>query len=233
MGRQARTRRNGTEEAPKRTRDRLARAWESGARKVAEAPRWTRDQAHERAREVAQAARDRAADPDADLTDSERTLLAAVATIADDRGSDRLTLPRAALLEASGLGLTALRTALRHLDARGLLVLVEAGRPREKGRPRRSNVYRLNCRPNPESGVGVPPALSSGAPRPGADGAPALVSGAPSIPEETEDMDKIVLTREQIVHALGEAALAVLEAQQAPGEIRHLRAVGDVTNEER
>ncbi|WP_158305638.1 MULTISPECIES: hypothetical protein [unclassified Nocardioides] len=46
-------------------------------------------------------------------------------------------------------------------------------------------------------------------------------------------MDKIVLTREQIVHALGEAALAVLEAQQAPGEIRHLRAVGDVTNEER
>lgn len=216
LGAQNRTRRNGTPEAPKRSRDRLARAWASAAAHISERPRWTRDGAQQAAREAAQVAVDLAADPDSGLTDSERALLAAVAKIADDRGSDRLTLPRQTLLDSSGLGLTALRTALRRLSDRGLLVLVEPGRPREKGRPKRAAVYRLACRPNPESGVGVPPALSSGAPGSAPTGAPAPVSGAPT-PEES-NMQEITLTREQIVTALGQAALDALLAQAVEAE---------------
>jgi hypothetical protein len=170
-------------------------------------------------------ARELAADPDRDLTDAERAVLEAVARIADERGSDRLTLSRAVLLDTSGLGLTALRTATRRLDERGLLMLTEPGRPREKGRPPRASVYRLACRPNPESGLAVPPARSSGAPEQPPTVPHALVSGAPAIPEET--MDHITLTHEQIVEALGEAALAaLLAARQPEGEVRHLRAVG-------
>lgn len=254
LGRQARTRRNGRAEAPKRTRDRLARAWASAADKVAASPRWTADEARRRARETAQAARDLAADADNDLTQSERVLLDAVAKIADDRGSDRLTLPRALLLGASGLGLTAFRTAQRRLDERGLLTLDEVGRPYEKGRPKRANVYRLTCLPNPESGVVVPPALSSGAPKPSDPGAPAPVSGAPTETKETSRMlpslsaltpeeEAAVLrllaemraptptlcqiTREHGAHEYGPMTSGGRLAHRCPGNVRHLRAVDE------
>jgi hypothetical protein len=134
-------------------------------------------------------------DADADLTASERAILAYAANEAERLNTTRPALPRKTMLQAASLGLTAARTALRLLDRKGLLVLEVHGRPagaNAKAERRRSNCYRLPIPGTP----GAPSYLYRGTrsvvPRTHLCGAPASPTrGAPSIsvvpPESSPD----------------------------------------------
>lgn len=232
LGRQNTTDANGRPANPKQARKRLWKAWDAAAKWVDEQePPWSPYAAALNAEETADAAVEAIENAENDLTSAERAVLAYAAELATKRGSDALTIARGdaadgtGFLGNTGLGLTAWRTAMKRLDARGALVVARPGERRSKGRPGRATVYRLarlNQSGNPVSGapqeLAVPPST-----------VPPAVSSAPTPTEETDPMnDGIVLTRAQIVAALGEAAYAQLvAAEQAPAEVRHLRAVGD------
>lgn len=181
LGEQCRTDTAGRPIRALTVRRQAVKAWAAAEHWLDDADKpWTPAEAALHAEEVAEQIVEHVCDPDADLTDGERDVLAWVAAQAVRTGSDRLTLPRAALIAGSGLGLTALRTALHSLAERGLLRVVEAGQARTKGRPRRATVYRLTAPLIPSPRVsGAPATVVSGAP---ADDLPAIgarVSGAP------------------------------------------------------
>jgi hypothetical protein len=158
----------------------LSDAWEAATVKVSESPATGRDAAFV----TAAALRDFVADPDSPLQDAQRAVLAHAAAMATTYGTDRPALPRRDLQEASGLGLTALRTVLRGLHDAGLLVLVDPGRSGGPNvRKRRAALYRL---PSPdalylyrETRSVVPLAQVCGAPASTQVGAPPQICGAP------------------------------------------------------
>lgn len=86
--------------------------------------------------------RDFVADPHAQLTDNERAVLGAAVTLAEHHQHTRPACPRARLVELSGLGERAVRTALTGLDRKGLLVLAQRGVQGEPGK-RKAALYRL------------------------------------------------------------------------------------------
>ena len=127
----------------------LGDAWEKAwVWRTQQSPPWDSAEVRHVARERGRAANDVAADPNADLSDSERSVLSFAAAQTLDRGFLQVALPRRSLTAATGLGLTALRTALKRLESKGLLTLVEAGKPRgPKARKSRANLYALRETP--------------------------------------------------------------------------------------
>lgn len=186
LGTQARLR-NGKDgkERPARAHARtLASAWAAAGKWLAEQPPpFDREAARDRAEKV----RDWTADADVPLPDAERAVLAHAAEVALHHGTDRPALPRTPMQEATGLGLTALRSALDRLGRDRLLVLEVRGRPGGPAtRTRRANCYRL---PTDEAMHAylyrgtrsvVPPGQVCGAPSLRTRGAPAQVCGAPN-----------------------------------------------------
>jgi len=216
---------------PSIVRGRTNKAWAAAKQWLddADSP-WTADQASEHARALASTLRSSVIDGDLDLSDNERVLLAHVAEVAEARGSDRLTLPRAGLLQGSGLGLTALRTALARLADRGVLTLVSSGAVRTKGKPRRANVYQLTALSqsgNPVSGAPGQLAVPPGS-------VPLAVSGAPSTSQEPEgsSMTKMpeipsMTVEEQaaVLRLLGDMRARAAEEQSLAAQDRRLRLV--------
>jgi hypothetical protein len=122
----------------------LGEAWEKAWEWCTEKAPWNAAEVRQVAQERGRAAKDVAADPDADLTDAERSVLSFAAAQSLDRGLLQVALPVRILIAATGLGLTALRTALKRLETKGLLTLVEAGKPRgPKAKMARANLYAL------------------------------------------------------------------------------------------
>lgn len=197
LGRQVATKDGRRPRTPKAVRKTLQDAWEAAWewRTTQEAP-WSRQEAQEAAEERAKAAVAVAEDPDTDLTDAERAVLvhaaAEVRRYAEKgKATTAVTLPRAPMQEATGLGLTALRTALRRLEDRGLLTLTVRGQRGAPGPKRKANVYALGA---PTSFTSmyrgtrsvVPPAQTSSAPQSSPNGAPHQTSSAPT--EKETDM---------------------------------------------
>lgn len=242
LGRQASTRdgqRLKTEQSIAKT---YAAAWDRATAWVSEQPaRWTRSEAEEQAVRRADLVAELAADPDATLPQSYRAVLAHAANQARRLTSDRPALPRKQMLEATGLGLTALRTALARLDGAGLLVLAEQGR--RGASSGRSNLYRLAREDHPalasylyrETRSVVPPAQVCSAPRLNLDGAPRQVCSAPHPDAVTKPLPEgpsmVTLTITAPDADALAAALAALRREQdvavheIPDNVRHLRSV--------
>jgi len=185
LGTQVRLR-NGKDgkERPARAHARtLANAWVAAGKWLAEQPPpYDREAARDRARTV----RDWTADAETPLPDAERAILAHAAEVALHHGTDRPALPRTPMQEATGLGLTALRSALDRLHRGGLLVLEVRGHPGGPAtRTRRANCYRLptdeamHSYLYRETRSVVPPGQVCGASSLLTHGAPAQVCGAP------------------------------------------------------
>lgn len=248
LGRQVAVKDGRRPRTPKAVQKTLHDAWEAAWewRTTQDAP-WSRQEAQEAAEERARAAVAVAEDPDTDLTDAERAVLvhaaAEVRHYAErGKGSTAVTLPRAPMLEATGLGLTALRTALRRLEGRGLLTLTERGRRGAPGtKDPKANVYALGA-PSTFTSMYrgtrsvVPPAQASSAPQSSATGAPHQTSSAPT-QKETDDM-RLTLNRGVLtVETTTEEAPfpEVLEALKAAGllvEVRQPETRPEVTPEE-
>jgi hypothetical protein len=166
----------------------LAAVWDTAVVWCSErAPAWTAEDAASEAETRAAALTGITADPDAELTDAERAILEHAVNCAREYRRPEVTLPRQRMLDATGLGLTALRTALRRLEAAELLVLVQPGRRGApgSGRPARAAVYRLATAEGAAHYLSrgtrpvVPLAQTSSAPLDSRFGAPAQTSSAP------------------------------------------------------
>lgn len=190
LGRQAATRDGHRPRTARATAKTLDAAWDRATAWASEQPpRWTRAEATVQALRRADLLTELAADPAADLPDAQRAVLAYASGQARRRELDRVPLPRRYVMAATGLGLTALRTALVRLDAAGLLVLAERGKPSPPtvlAKDRRANLYQLAREDHPalaaylyrETRSVVPPAQVCGAPGVSADGAPPEICGA-------------------------------------------------------
>lgn len=203
LGTQARLRNGRRQRTAAAYAKTMFKAWTDAERWVEQQPpAYDRELARQAGRERANEVRNWVAEAETQLPDAERAILAHAAAEAHRLGTDRPTLPRDKMLAATGLGLTALRTALGRMHQSGLLVLEVRGRPRkprppatdpvaqsETGAPEKSraraNAYRL-----PGADVMaihqyrgtryvVPPAQVCGAPSVETSGAPAQVCGAP------------------------------------------------------
>lgn len=244
LGQQMRRHGNGKVRSGEQVMQYLDKVWTKADALLEEAgPALTRDLMREQGNERARALLAAVEDPAANLSNSERAVLAHAAEAVlryNEQGKavDRVTLPRAQMLphdvagqriEATGLGLTALRTALRRLADRNLLVLAERGEVRSKRRPKpRANVYALP-EPGtlrravypldvPEDGSVVPLAQISGAPVPAAPGAPAQISGAPTCTTDKEGPSMAVTLTVTVTAPDAEelaAALALLRRESS------------------
>lgn len=187
LGQQLRLRGGAKLRTPQAIQKTMDAAWEAATLRVSESPATGRDAALATAGTL----RDFVADPDSPLGGAQRAVLAHAAAMAMQYGTDRPALPRRSLQDATGLGLTALRTVLRDLHDAGLLVLVDPGRSGgPSARKRRAALYRL---PSPaalylyrETRSVVPLAQVCGAPAPSGIGAPPQVCGAPFTALDTD-----------------------------------------------
>lgn len=181
LAQQARWRSRDKPRTPSAYEKTLHRAWDAADKWAATRPLpWTGDDAASHARAVRALI---VADPSNDLTDNQRAVLGHACDVSEATGSRRITIPRRQLQEATGLGLTALRTALTRLEQAGLLICITRGKPRgpaATSKPKAA-VYALpsrdaladllsQCRVTPASGA--PPQKASGAPREPPPGAP-------------------------------------------------------------
>ncbi len=107
----------------------LTQAWDRAETQWEKSPTWTADTARTAAEGRARTTRDLAANPNAELSDTHRAVLAYAADRADATGSTRVNLPQAATGQALGLTPRQVRRALDTLGARHLLVCRERGRP--------------------------------------------------------------------------------------------------------
>jgi hypothetical protein len=131
------------------TQKALASAWDYAWECRTQTPAWSADDIRDKASDRASAMTNVVADADNDLTEAQRRVLLYAIQQTQDRGLLQVALPRQPMLTATGLGLTALRTALRHLESKGLLFLEERGKPRGQfARQPRANLYAL---PEPEA----------------------------------------------------------------------------------
>ncbi|EID80213.1 hypothetical protein W59_08364 [Rhodococcus opacus RKJ300 = JCM 13270] len=186
LGRQVRLGSRSSKAAVEKT---LIKAWDMAVSNADSSPAWTREQISEMARTRARGARELMGKPRADLTANERQILRHVIALTDERARCRHTLPRRAVMEATGLKERSVRTALDGLVGKGMLALVERGRPRgPRSRRSRSNIYELTVptlspappSPIPVNGYVGPPAQACGTPRTHRPGAPAQACGTPA-----------------------------------------------------
>lgn len=234
LGRQAATKDGRRRRTPEAIAKTLAAAWEHAEQWVAERPdRWNRAEAQQQAIRRADLLCELAADPDADLDNACRAVLAHATDRARALTSDRPALPRAQMLAATGLGLTALRSALRRLEEADLLVLAERGRRSPAGG--RANLYHLAPVSHPalapylyrETRSVVPPGQVCSAPGDNHDGAPAQVCSAPT----TEDVQMVTLTLTAPNADALAAALAALRGDDRIVAVEHDLVVADNVRE--
>lgn len=185
------------------------RAWDRAWLKCSEEGAWSTAQAAEEAARRADFLLDIVAGADVDLIDTDRRVLAHVAELARKRGSTRVALARRTAAAATGLGVQAVRLSLARLEARGLLELVEHGRPSgpKSKSPARANVYGL-----PEAGSlymgGVPPQV----------GSPATHVGSPDTAAMGSPATHVGSSQQQIDAELKRARRAVREQIEPGGE---------------
>lgn len=200
----------------------LANAWDAAVVWCSERePAWTAEDAAREAEERAAVLVDLIADPDTELSDAERSVLDHATAQARAYHRPEVTLPRQRMLEATGLGLTALRTALRRLEASGLLTLAQPGRRSAPGssRPGRAAVYRLATTEAASYYLSrgtrpvVPPVQTSSAPIDSGVGAPVQTSSAPDALEENAVVTLTLSSRDPQALADALAALARTEVQ--------------------
>lgn len=231
LGRQAATRDGRRPRTTEATAKTLAAAWDRASIWATEQPpQWRRSEAVEQALRRADLLAELAADPDADLQHADRAVLAHAADRARALTSDRPALPRTQMLTATGLGLTALRTALARLEDSDLLVLAERGRRAPSGG--RANLYRLAREEHPalalylyrETRSVVPPGQVCSAPGVDLDGAPPQVCSAPT----SEDVQMVTLTLSAPDADSLAAALAALRGDARVVAVEHdqVRATG-------
>jgi len=106
-------------------------------------PAWTPEQARIEALERAQVAAKAVEDLYVDLTHAERLVLAYAGEQTRLRGFTNVALPRQAIYGATGLGSTAVATALKGLATKGLLHLHRTGQRAKSAKYRRASIYTL------------------------------------------------------------------------------------------
>jgi hypothetical protein len=156
LGNQAATKRNG-EDRPQAAVDKQLRIiWDRASTQARRSPTFTEADR----RSYVAGVRTWLSDPDCPAPENQRRVLDAIARRAAELNVTSPACPRSYLLAETGLGLTALRTALAQLIESGLLVQVQKGRRGTKESPSSgvAAVYRL---PRPEV---LPPARRSTTP---------------------------------------------------------------------
>lgn len=144
LARQFALRDGRTERTPVQIHKALMDIWESAwERRTALPPTWSAAEVATQATLRADAVLSLVADPDTALSDVERAVLAYAADQARVRGMLRVALPRRAVVEATGMGERASRTALSRLCEKGLLTLAVKGRGRRREDRRRAHLYAL------------------------------------------------------------------------------------------
>lgn len=121
LGRRGGDGRNRSAEAIRRS---LRKAWTTAERQTALSPPTTPEDARQAAAEVEAFA----ANPDANLPDVWRAILAHAGTVAHTNSTIRPALPRHQIVAATGYGDRTIRTALAKMDAAGLLRVAVRGR---------------------------------------------------------------------------------------------------------
>jgi hypothetical protein len=237
LGVQLATKGNGEDRPRDQVEKQLRTIWDRATARAEASPSFTSDQ---RADYIAQV-RVILSDPNCRLSENEVRVLDAIARRAADLNCTTPSCPRDGYLRpATGLGLTALRTALDGLIARGLLVLVEKGQRGTPDKPSsgKANVYRL---PRPEVlALAVLPSLPTSAAVAASSApsrCPALTSSAPPAPAKwqvkplappraphlQEDPVTPQQTADIVAAAVKAAMQPQLDAMQA--EIDRLRAL--------
>lgn len=174
-------------------------AWDRGCEWVSQQPAaWSSEESREQALERARVITSLIGDGSNGLTEVQRSVLNAAAQMSTTTGYLRLALSRRELMARTELGLTALRTALRHLGEIGLLRVVEPGRPAGPNGKRRANLYELADQEAVhhylyrETRYVVPPAQLCGAPSNSSHGAPASYVVPPIVKESDPMKDELI-----------------------------------------
>ncbi|MCZ2804333.1 hypothetical protein O2W18_04395 [Modestobacter sp. VKM Ac-2983] len=184
LGHQCRVKSSGKEKTRARYEKTLQEAWDKAAGWVKAAPPpFTREDALSHVATV----RTWVADAEVDLTDADRAVMAAAVELAEYHGTTRPALPRARMVELSGLGERTVRNSLARLNRRGLLVQVDPGRSSAQSGRRRAALYLLpseeamqNAYQYRETRSVGPPAQVYGTPTNSTRRTPAQVYGTPT-----------------------------------------------------
>lgn len=198
LGHQARVRSTGKEKPRARYEKTLQDAWQKAAKWVSTAaPAFTREDALQHVATV----RTWVADAEADLTHTDRAVMAAAVELAEHHGTTRPALPRARMVELSGLGERSVRNALVRLDRRGLLVQQDPGKSSAEAGRRRAALYSLPTEEAMQSAyqyretrsVG-PPAQVYGTPTNHTNGTPSQIYGTPTNHNSDEEPAMVTVT---------------------------------------
>lgn len=143
LGRQVQSKDGRNARTPLGVEKELTKAWKAAAEWLAKQdPAWSREQVRTHASERAAAVCRLLEEPNADLSDRERAVMAYAAEQTEKRGMLRVALPWRAVMAATGLTERTTKATLKLLTDRGLLTLEVPGRRGEPGR-RRANLYAL------------------------------------------------------------------------------------------
>jgi hypothetical protein len=159
-------------------------------------PSFTREQVADAAQARAEGVMQLVADPDAELTDSQRSVLAYAAEQTIKRGMLRVALAWRAVQEATCLGERATKNAMAHLTDKNLLSLEASGRSGADASRWKANLYSL---PTKEALVSYrgrgtrpmgPPSTTSGTPKEFINGTSATTYGPPTPERSTDTISK-------------------------------------------
>jgi len=189
-------------------------------------PSFTREQVTDAARARAEGVMQLVADPDAELTDSQRAVLAYAAEQTIKRGMLRVALPWRAVKAATCLGEKSTKNAMAHLRNKNLLLLEAQGRSGADASRWKANLYSLPTQEALASyrGRGTrpmgPPATTYGTPKEFIDGTSATTYGTPTPETSTEIISKEP-TMVRLIHCPD--GRIILEADDAEVALRALK----------
>lgn len=160
ISRQIKVTRNMSVRGDLEVRRSIEDAWNAGGQYIAAGGRpWPREEVRAKGRHRARRARARLNQEGSTLSGNDRAVLVYLINRLENPGALRLAVPRRAIMEATGLGQTAVSNALTRLTSGGWLTLEERGRPSgPNAKHRRAHVWALVAEP---SAVAAPD-LSSG-----------------------------------------------------------------------
>ncbi len=130
-------------QAAKQMRNAWEKAWVLRTERESGDPAWGAERAAQEATARAEAATTAIENQDVDLTDAERAVLAYAVSQTRLRQFTNVAMPRRAIYTATGLGSTAVSTALNGLATKGLLHLHQAGQNAATTKYRRASIYTL------------------------------------------------------------------------------------------
>jgi hypothetical protein len=197
LGRQVRLRDGVKARTAKGVRKLLDDAWESATAWLSEQPpAFSRVQMAAQAQSKADALMRKAEDPGFSLLEQDRRVLAYACDQARSRGMDRVALPWRTVAKETGLGERSTKNALQRLHDKGLLTLVERGRPGTH-QPKAA-LYALAPVPVPVNGSVGPAAQICGTSEDNASGTPFTASpssvGPPHVDASIDKQNKVTLT---------------------------------------